>query len=293
MLDLILSTVGQGLQWSVMALGVFLSFRILDVADLSVEGTFPLGAAVAATAITSGLGLPAAFLLALVAGAIGGAVTGVLTTKLRIPALLAGILTMIGLYSINLHVMGKSNIGLLQDETVFTILENGFGLSVSLSGLVVGAAFAVVVSTVIYWFFGTEIGAAVRATGFNLQMARAQGINTNSMVVLGLVISNALVALSGATVAQANGFADVGMGVGTIVIGLASVIIGEVLFAPRSFKTSLVAVVLGSIIYRLVIAFVLEMGMPPNDLKLFTAVLVAFALSLPLIKSKIAGARRA
>ena len=293
MLDLILSTVGQGLQWSVMALGVFLSFRILDVADLSVEGTFPLGAAVAATAITSGLGLPAAFLLALVAGAIGGAVTGVLTTKLRIPALLAGILTMIGLYSINLHVMGKSNIGLLQDETVFTILENGFGLSVSLSGLVVGAAFAVVVSTVIYWFFGTEIGAAVRATGFNPQMARAQGINTNSMVVLGLVISNALVALSGATVAQANGFADVGMGVGTIVIGLASVIIGEVLFAPRSFKTSLVAVVLGSIIYRLVIAFVLEMGMPPNDLKLFTAVLVAFALSLPLIKSKIAGVRRA
>ncbi len=293
MLDLILSTVGQGLQWSVMALGVFLSFRILDVADLSVEGTFPLGAAVAATAITSGLGLPAAFLLALVAGAIGGAVTGVLTTKLRIPALLAGILTMIGLYSVNLHVMGKSNIGLLQDETVFTILENGFGLSVSLSGLVVGAAFAVVVSTVIYWFFGTEIGAAVRATGFNSQMARAQGINTNSMVVLGLVISNALVALSGATVAQANGFADVGMGVGTIVIGLASVIIGEVLFAPRSFKTSLVAVVLGSIIYRLVIAFVLEMGMPPNDLKLFTAVLVAFALSLPLIKGKIAGARRA
>lgn len=293
MLDLILSTVGQGLQWSVMALGVFLSFRILDVADLSVEGTFPLGAAVAATAITSGLGLPAAFLLALVAGAIGGAVTGVLTTKLRIPALLAGILTMIGLYSVNLHVMGKSNIGLLQDETVFTILENGFGLSVSLSGLVVGAAFAVVVSTVIYWFFGTEIGAAVRATGFNPQMARAQGINTNSMVVLGLVISNALVALSGATVAQANGFADVGMGVGTIVIGLASVIIGEVLFAPRSFKTSLVAVVLGSIIYRLVIAFVLEMGMPPNDLKLFTAVLVAFALSLPLIKGKIAGARRA
>ena len=287
MLDLILSTVGQGLQWSVLALGVFLTFRILDIADLSVEGSFPLGAAVAATAITAGLGLPAAFVLALVAGSLAGGVTGLLTTKLRIPALLAGILTMIGLYSVNLHVMGKSNVGLLQNETVFTILENSLGLSVAMSGLV----FAVAIAVVIYWFFGTELGTAVRATGFNPQMARAQGINTNTMVVLGLVISNGLVALSGATVAQANGFADVGMGVGTIVIGLASVIIGEVLFSPKTFKTSLAAVILGSIIYRLVIAFVLEMGMPPNDLKLFTAVLVAIALALPLIKEKMAGLR--
>ena len=295
MLDLILSTVGQGLQWSVLALGVFLTFRILDIADLSVEGSFPLGAAVAATAITAGLGLPAAFVLALVAGSLAGGVTGLLTTKLRIPALLAGILTMIGLYSVNLHVMGKSNVGLLQNETVFTILENSLGLSVAMSGLVVGLVvglvFAVAIAVVIYWFFGTELGTAVRATGFNPQMARAQGINTNTMVVLGLVISNGLVALSGATVAQANGFADVGMGVGTIVIGLASVIIGEVLFSPKTFKTSLAAVILGSIIYRLVIAFVLEMGMPPNDLKLFTAVLVAIALALPLIKEKMAGLR--
>ena len=291
MLDLLISTVGQGLQWSVLALGVFLTFRILDIADLSVEGSFPLGAAAAATAITSGLGLPAAFVLALIAGALAGAVTGILTTKLRIPALLAGILTMIGLYSVNLHVMGKSNIGLLQDETVFTILENSLGLSVAVSGLAVGLIFAVLIAVILYWFFGTELGTAIRATGFNSQMARAQGINTNTMVVLGLVISNALVALSGATVAQANGFADVGMGVGTIVIGLASVIIGEVLFSPKSFKTSLIAVILGSIVYRLVIALVLEMGMPPNDLKLFTAVLVAFALALPLIKEKCAGLR--
>ena len=253
MLDLLISTVGQGLQWSVLALGVFLTFRILDIADLSVEGSFPLGAAAAATAITSGLGLPAAFVLALIAGALAGAVTGILTTKLRIPALLAGILTMIGLYSVNLHVMGKSNIGLLQDETVFTILENSLGLSVAVSGLAVGLIFAALIAVILYWFFGTELGTAIRATGFNPQMARAQGINTNTMVVLGLVISNALVALSGATVAQANGFADVGMGVGTIVIGLASVIIGEVLFSPKSFKTSLIAVILGSIVYRLVI----------------------------------------
>lgn len=286
MLELVFSTVGQGLEWSVMAIGVFLTFRILDVADLSVEGTFPLGAAVAATCIAEGLGIVPGYLLAILAGGIAGAVTGLLTTKLRIPALLSGILTMIGLYSVNLHVMGKANVGLLQDETIFTLVEKLAPVGVAGSALIVGAVLAFVVASIIYWFFGTEIGTAVRATGFNPQMARAQGINTNAMVVLGLVVSNALVAVSGATVAQANGFADVGMGTGTIVIGLASVIIGEVLFSPKSFKTSLVAVVLGSIVYRIVIALVLEMGMPPNDLKLFTAVLVAAALSLPLLKTK-------
>jgi putative ABC transport system permease protein len=154
--------------------------------------------------------------------------------------------------------------------------------------LVVGLIAVLAVGFFLYWFFGTEIGTSLRATGFNPQMARAQGINTDTMVVLGLLISNALVALTGAFVAQANGFADVGMGVGTIVIGLASVIIGEVLFGSRSFKNCLISVILGSIVYRLVIAIVLQMGMPPNDLKLFTAVLVAIALSLPLIRSKIA-----
>ena len=291
MLDLILSTVGQGLQWSVLALGVFLTFRILDIADLSVEGSFPLGAAVAATAITAGLGLPAAFVLALVAGSLAGGVTGLLTTKLRIPALLAGILTMIGLYSVNLHVMGKSNVGLLQNETVFTILENSLGLSVAMSGLVVGLVFAVAIAVVIYWFFGTELGTAVRATGFNPQMARAQGINTNTMVVLGLVISNGLVALSGATVAQANGFADVGMGVGTIVIGLASVIIGEVLcdaFFRKgcNFSVRLSFVILGGIVYYLVMVLILWLKLDPNDLKLFTAVIVAAFLAVPYLKGQ-------
>lgn len=291
MLDLLLSTVGQGLQWSILALGVFLSFRVLDAADLSVEGSFPLGAAVAATGIVAGLGITVSVLLAIVAGCLAGAVTGYLTTKLRIPVLLSGILTMIGLYSVNLHVMGKANVGLLQETTLFTLFES-FGLTVPQAGLVVGLLFAVVVGVIIYWFFGTEIGTAIRATGINAQMARAQGINTDGMMVLGLVISNGLVALSGAIVAQNNGFADVGMGVGTIVIGLASVIIGEVLFGASTFKMRLVSVVLGSIVYRLVIAAVLEMGMPPNDLKLFTAVLVAIALSLPLIKSKVAAARK-
>ena len=291
MLELMFSTVGQGLEWSVMAIGVFLTFRILDVADLSVEGTFPLGAAVAATSIAEGLGIIPGYLLAFLAGGVAGGVTGLLTTKLRIPALLSGILTMIGLYSVNLHVMGKANVGLLQDETVFTIVEKLAPVGVAGSALIVGFILAFIVASIIYWFFGTEIGTAVRATGFNPQMARAQGINTDAMVVLGLVVSNALVAVSGATVAQANGFADVGMGTGTIVIGLASVIIGEVLFGTRSFKNCLISVILGSIVYRLVIAIVLQLGMPPNDLKLFTAILVAVALSMPLIREKLRSRR--
>ena len=292
MLDLVLSTVSQGLLWAIMALGVFLTFRVLDIADLSVEGTFPLGAAVAATLIDAGHSVWFAMLIALIAGCIGGTVTALLTTKLKIPALLSGILTMIGLYSVNLMIMGKANVPLLRAETVFTLTEDLFGVSSVVTTLIVGLIATTVVGVIMYWFFGTVLGTAIRATGCNPQMARAQGINTNVMVILGLLISNGLVALSGALVAQSNGFADVGMGTGTIVIGLASVIIGEVLFGTRSFKNWLISVVLGSVVYRAVIAIVLELGMPPNDLKLFTAVLVAIALSLPLIKNKFAIMKR-
>ena len=292
MLDLVLSTVSQGLLWAIMALGVFLTFRVLDIADLSVEGTFPLGAAVAATLIDAGHSVWFAMLIALIAGCIGGTVTALLTTKLKIPALLSGILTMIGLYSVNLMIMGKANVPLLRAETVFTLTEDLFGVSSVVATLIVGLIATTVVGVIMYWFFGTVLGTAIRATGCNPQMARAQGISTNVMVILGLLISNGLVALSGALVAQSNGFADVGMGTGTIVIGLASVIIGEVLFGTRSFKNWLISVVLGSVVYRAVIAIVLELGMPPNDLKLFTAVLVAIALSLPLIKNKFAIMKR-
>ena len=292
MLDLVLSTVSQGLLWAIMALGVFLTFRVLDIADLSVEGTFPLGAAVAATLIDAGHSVWFAMLIALIAGCIGGTVTALLTTKLKIPALLSGILTMIGLYSVNLMIMGKANVPLLRAETVFTLTEDLFGVSSVVATLIVGLIATTIVGVIMYWFFGTVLGTAIRATGCNPQMARAQGINTNVMVILGLLISNGLVALSGALVAQSNGFADVGMGTGTIVIGLASVIIGEVLFGTRSFKNWLISVVLGSVVYRAVIAIVLELGMPPNDLKLFTAVLVAIALSLPLIKNKFAIMKR-
>lgn len=287
MIDLLIPTVAQGLLWAVMALGVYITFRVLDIADLTVEGSFPLGAATAAAMMVAGYGPGVSFLAAFLAGTLAGVITGLLHTKMKIPALLAGILTMIALYSVNLRVMGKANLSLLGVDTAFKLAKSALGMNTAQTTLVVGLVVTVAVGVFLYWFFGTEIGAAIRATGFNQQMIRAQGINTDHTIILGLLLSNGLVAVSGALVAQSNGFADVGMGIGTIVIGLASVIIGEVLFGTRSFKNCLISVVLGSVVYRIVIAAVLAMGMPPNDLKLFTSVLVAIALSLPLIKAKL------
>jgi putative ABC transport system permease protein len=289
MSNLAVSTVAQGLLWAVMALGVYVTFRVLDLADLTCEGSFPLGAATAATLMASGYSVSTAILAAAVAGMLAGAVTGFLTTKMKIPALLAGILTMIALYSVNLRIMGKANLSLLGVDTVFSFTQQALGLNNAYTTFVVGLAATLLIGIAMYWFFGTEIGAAIRATGFNQQMIRAQGVNTDMTIILGLIISNALISISGALVGQNNGFADVGMGVGTIVIGLASVIIGEVLFGTRSFKNCMISVVLGSVVYRIVIAVVLQMGMPPNDLKLFTSVLVAIALSMPLIKAKFKG----
>ena len=287
MIDLLIPTVAQGLLWAVMALGVYITFRGLDIADLTVEGSFPLGAATAATMMVAGYGAGVSFLAAFLAGTLAGVITGLLHTKMKIPALLAGILTMIALYSVNLRVMGKANLSLLGVDTAFKLAKSALGMNTAQTTLVVGLVVTVAVGVFLYWFFGTEIGAAIRATGFNQQMIRAQGSITDRTIILGLLLSNGLVAVSGALVAQSNGFADVGMGTGTIVIGLASVIIGEVLFGTRSFKNCLISVVLGSVVYRIVIAVVLAMGMPPNDLKLFTSVLVAIALSLPLIKAKL------
>ena len=289
MSNLAVSTVAQGLLWAVMALGVYVTFRVLDLADLTCEGSFPLGAATAATLMATGHSVSTAILAAAVAGMLAGAVTGFLTTKMKIPALLAGILTMIALYSVNLRIMGKANLSLLGVDTVFTFTQKAMGLNNAQTTFAVGLTATLVIGIGMYWFFGTEIGAAIRATGFNQQMIRAQGVNTDMTIILGLIISNALIAISGALVGQNNGVADVGMGVGTIVIGLASVIIGEVLFGTRSFKNCMISVVLGSVVYRIVIAVVLQMGMPPNDLKLFTSVLVAVALSMPLIKAKFKG----
>ena len=289
MSNLAVSTVAQGLLWAVMALGVYITFRVLDLADLTCEGSFPLGAATAATLMASGYGVGTAIAAAAFAGMLAGAVTGILTTKMKIPALLAGILTMIALYSVNLRIMGKANLSLLGVDTVFSFTQKMLGLNNAQTTFAVGLGATLIIGMGMYWFFGTEIGAAIRATGFNQQMIRAQGVNTDMTIILGLILSNALISISGALVGQNNGFADVGMGVGTIVIGLASVIIGEVLFGTRSFKNCMISVVLGSVVYRIVIAVVLQMGMPPNDLKLFTSVLVALALSMPLLKAKFKG----
>ena len=295
MTNLIISTIAQGLLWALLALGVFITFRILDVADLTVEGSFPMGAAISAVLITMGVNPWITVIVAGIGGMIAGAVTGWIHTKLKIPALLAGILTMIDLYSVNLHIMGKANISLLRMDTVYSAIHS-MGISNAVALTIIGVVVTVVVGLFLFWFFGTELGTSIRATGVNPQMIRAQGVNTDSMIVLGLLLSNGFVAVSGALIAQSQGFADIGMGVGTIVIGLASVIIGEVLFASSSvvrklfgnssFVLSLVAVVFGSIIYRIVIATVLYLGMPPNDLKLFTAILVALALSLPTWQGK-------
>ena len=279
-MQIFLGAVSLGLLWAVMTIGVYITYRVLDIADLTVEGSLPLGAAVACSLITQGVNPYLASLCALLALCLAGLCTGLLHTKLKIPALLSGILTMISLWSVNLHVMGMPNLSILRMPTVFQPLER-LGMSKNAAMIAVGAVCALGLIVALYWFFGTELGSAIRATGNNQKMVRAQGINTDTMKILGLVISNALVALRGALIAQSQNFADVQMGTGSIVIGLASLIIGEVLFGRRGFFSRLLSLILGAIVYRLIIALVLEMGMPTNDLKLFTAATVALALWLP------------
>lgn len=284
MLDVFLGAISLGLLWAVMTIGVYITYRILDIADLSVEGSIAMGAAIAAKAISSGMNPFAATALALLGGLAAGLVTGLLHTKLKIPALLSGILTMIALYSVNLHIMGKANVALLRMDTIYTPFKQ-IGLSANNAIIVLGFICVSAVVGILYWFFGTELGSAIRATGDNPHMVRAQGINTNVMKIIGLVISNGLVAVSGALIAQSQGYSDVQMGTGSIVIGLASVIIGEVLFGRKSFFSRLLSLVLGAMTYRIIIALVLFWGMPANDLKLFTAITVAIALALPVFKT--------
>ncbi len=284
MLQILLGAISLGLLWAIMTIGVYITYRILDIADLSVEGSIAMGAAIAANLIYHGVNPFLASLMALLGGMAAGLITGLLHTKLKIPALLSGILTMIALYSVNLRIMGKANLSLLRMDTVYSGFEK-MGIAHTNAVIFFGLICVVGVVGVLYWFFGTEIGCAVRATGNNAQMARAQGINTNNMIILGLVISNGMVAFSGALIAQSQSFADVQMGIGSIVIGLASVIIGEVLFGKKNFFNRLLSLVLGAITYRIIIAAVLKMGMPANDLKLFTAITVAVALSLPVFRT--------
>jgi len=272
-----------GLIYSLMVLGVFLTFRVLNFPDLTVDGSITLGAAAAASLIVSGINPAAATLVAPFAGAAAGLVTGTLHTKFSIPPLLAGILTMIGLYSINLRIMGRPNLPLLRQPTVFEYLSQ-VGFSPRHSEFTLSLLVALVLVLVLYYFLQTEMGQALRATGDNEIMMRSLGVNTDRMKILGLSISNAIVALCGAILAQYQGFADISMGIGMIIAGLASVIVGEVLLGSARIITWLFAALLGSVLYRLIIAVVLRLGFQPTDLKLFTAVIVTIALISPFLK---------
>lgn len=302
MLNFLISIEGaavQGILWGILALGVFITFRVLDFADLSVEGTFALGGSVAAILITKGMNPFLVMIFSLFAGALAGMVTGLLHTVFKIPPILSGILTMIALYSINIRIMDdKATLQFIGADKFTTISSNLVSKLIpsipynqidNIATGIVGIIFVAIVIAVLYIFFGTEIGSVIRATGNNEYMVRALGTNTDMMKVIALMLSNGLVALSGAMVAQQQGYADVQMGVGAIVIGLASVIIGEVIFCHKdhSFAYKLTAIVLGSVIYRIIVAVALRMGLKANDLKLITAIIVALALGLPVIVRKI------
>ena len=279
----------EGLVFGLVAMGVYLTFRVLSFPDLSVDGTFPLGGAVAAVLIVSGVNPFLATLCAFASGLGAGMITGLLNTRLRLPALLAGIIVMVGLYSVNLRIMGGANVSLLREVTVFDKVAGLLGLgpgSIEVS-ISVAVVIAIIVFLILNWFLRTEIGLALRATGDNEQMVRALGSDTNKNVLLGCAISNGLVALAGAVVAQGQGFADVGMGIGMIVMGLASVIIGEALVRPRGVARLLLAVIVGAFMYRLFITIALRLGMAPGDLKLITAVLVVIVLAVPYIRKRI------
>ncbi len=278
-----------GLIFALVAFGIFISFRILDFPDLTVDGSFPLGAAVSATMIVNDINPWIATLCAVAAGCAAGFITAWMNVRLKILNLLASILTMIALYSINLRIMGKPNVALLGEETLLTPIEN-LGLAYYLVSPITFLVVALVILALLSLFFRTEVGLAMRATGANPQMARAQGISTSFMIYLGMAISNGLVALGGALFAQSQGSADVTMGVGIIVVGLASVIGGEAIFSTRTMLLSLIACLLGALLYRLVIAAALNMdvmGIEAQDLNLITSVLVALAIVLPGAKSSL------
>ena len=290
MVDILMSGCSQGLIWAILALGVYLSYRILDVADLSCEGCITLGASVAALLIWKEVNPILAVIVAFFAGALAGVVTGLLQTKLKVPPILAGILTMISLYSINIHIMsiasgseGTANLSLLnfRNGTLYAQLSKLLNLNKSVASLIIGGVVCVLVMLALYWFFGTELGSAIRATGNNEKMCRAQGINTDTTKIIGLALSNGLIAVSGAFLCQYQSYSDVNMGVGAIVIGLASIIIGEALFAKaKHFFLMLLGIVVGSIVYRVVVALVIFSGMPSTDLKIMTAVVVIVALCI-------------
>ena len=305
LLTSMLGAAGQGILWGIMALGVYITYKLLDIADLTVDGSFALGGCTCAVLILAGVNPVIATILAVGAGLLAGLVTGLLHTVFNIPAILAGILTQISLWSINLRIQGgKSNVPLLNDETIISKfvgrsgqatvetaspLIQRLGLTQSQASLVVGVVIVVILILIMYWFFGTEVGSALRATGNNEAMIRALGVNTNSTKLLALMLSNGLVAMSGAFVAQMQKYADIGMGQGAIVIALAAIIIGEVLMKRCvNFGLKLASAAVGAVIYFIIRAFVLYLGLNANDMKLISAIIVALALSIPTVSQKLA-----
>lgn len=287
----LLGAVSQGILWGIMVLGVYITYKLLDIADLTVDGSFALGGSVCAVLVVAGVDPPIAVAAAMLAGMLAGAVTGFLHTVFEIPAILAGILTQIALWSVNLRIMGKSNTPLLQSDTIFSRMTELTGLSSATASIIVGVIVAVAIIAALYWFFGTEIGSALRATGNNEHMIRALGVSTAKTKMIALMLSNALVGLSGGLICQSQKYADIGMGTGAIVIGLAAIVIGEVLgrLTPgklTGFKSRLVSAVAGSVVYFLIRAIVLQMGMDANDMKLLSAVIVALALCVPVVWEK-------
>ena len=287
------SAIAQGLIWGIMAIGIYVTYKILDIADLTVDGSLCTGGATCVILLVNGCPMWLALICSILAGMLAGLITGILITKLKIPAILAGILTQLALYSINLHIMGfgttsfsKSNLPISVDKYNL-LVSSRYVRELSLKNpIVVVILFVAIVIAILYWFFGTELGCSIRATGANQFMARSQGINTDKTKVIGLVISNSLVAISGALLSQYQGFADINMGRGAIVIGLAAVIIGEQIFDKvfKNFALKLFACVLGAIIYYLVIQFVLKLGLSTDDLKMLTAIVVAIFLAIPNLK---------
>lgn len=275
----------QGLIWGIMAIGVYITFRVLDFADLTVDGTLATGGAVLVITMMNGMNVYVALLLSFIAGCVAGLVTGVLNTLLGIPPILAGILTQLALYSVNLRILGKSNQALsIYKYHVFASMTD------ITKAIIIVAIFVVAIIAILYWFFDTELGHSIRATGCNQNMSRANGINIKFTKIVALILSNGLVALAGGLLSQYQGFADVNMGRGAIVIGLAAVIIGEVIFGKifKNFALRLLAVAFGGIIYYIVMQFVINLGLNTDDLKLLTAVIVAIFLGIPYIKSQYA-----
>ena len=286
--------VAQGLIWGIMAIGVYITYRILDVADLTVDGSLGTGGAVCVVLVLNGVPVGVALVAATLVGMLAGLVTGLFHTACGIPAILAGILTQLALYSVNLRIMGtgtgggKANLPISVDKYSLLVSARYVRALALNNPIFVLLVFCAVLIGVLYWFFGTELGCSLRATGANQHLARAQGINTNVTIVLGLMVSNGLVALAGGLLSQYQGFSDINMGRGAIVIGLAAVIIGEVIFGKifRNFALKLTAAVIGAIIYYIVMNFVLRMGLSTDDLKLLTALVVAVFLTIPYWKGK-------